>query len=363
MQDGAQHNEVDRGQDETDPQSNATQAQHPFAALTPDTVLSAVESLGLVTDGRLLALNSYENRVYRVGIEDAPAVVAKFYRPARWSNEAIFEEHAFSAELAASEVPVVPPLAFPAHAEHATSVHTTLHLHAGFRFAVFALRGGRAPELDAPDVREWIGRFMGRIHAIGSAATFAHRPSIDVDSFGIVPRDFLLAHDFIPKDLLNAWSSVVDQALTMVEACYARAGSVTSIRLHGDCHLGNILSTQDGPHFVDFDDCRMGPAIQDLWMLLSGSRDEMTVQLRDVLDGYADFADFNPRELHLIEALRTLRILHYAYWLAVRADDPAFLHAFPWFFGDERQRYWQNHVLALREQVAAMQEAPLSIQP
>lgn len=327
-------------------------ALHPFAALTPDTILAAVESLGIVTDGHLLALNSYENRVYRVGIEDEKPLVVKFYRPERWDDGAILEEHAFTHELSDAEVPVVPPLRLNAE---------TLHRHDGFRFALFPLRGGRAPELDHADVRENIGRFMGRIHMAGQAKAFTVRPALDINTFGIVPRDWLMANEAVPADIAEAWLSVVNQALEGVADAYACAGSVSQLRLHGDCHLGNILYTDEGPHFVDFDDARMGPAIQDLWMLLSGSRDEMRVQLRDVLDGYEEFAAFNPRELHLVEALRTLRMVHYSYWLASRAADPAFPLAFPWFFGQDRQRYWQNHILQLREQVAAMQEPPLQL--
>ena len=325
---------------------------HPYSSLTPDLILDAVESTGFRSDGRLLALNSYENRVYQVGIEDGKPVIAKFYRPERWSQEQILEEHAFATELANAEIPVVPPL--PLNGQ-------TLHSHAGFCFAVFERRGGRAPELDFADVREVIGRFLGRIHMAAKAKPFLERPTLNLASFGTVPRNWLLQQTIIPADLVPAWKSVTDQALVEIAKCYDRAGGVALIRLHGDCHLGNILYTDEGPHFVDFDDCRMGPAIQDLWMLLSGTREEMTVQLRDVLDGYEDFADFDVRELHLIEALRTLRMIHYSYWLASRADDPAFQIAFPWFFGTDAQRYWQNQILALREQVAAMQEAPISL--
>jgi Ser/Thr protein kinase RdoA (MazF antagonist) len=212
-------------------------------------------------------------------------------------------------------------------------------------------------------VREWIGRFLGRIHMQARAKKFSVRPTLDIASFGETPRQWLSSSTFIPDDIRAAWLSVADQALDGVRACYARVGEVEQIRSHGDCHIGNILYTDDGPHFVDLDDCRMGPAIQDLWMLLSGDRQEMTMQLRDVIDAYEEFAPFNHRELHLIEALRTLRMLHYGYWLATRADDPAFPLAFPWFFGEHAQRYWQNQVLALREQVAAMQEPPLSLLP
>ncbi|HSO05613.1 MAG TPA: serine/threonine protein kinase [Pelomicrobium sp.] len=319
----------------------------PYAGLTPDRVLDALESVGLAADGRLLALNSYENRVYQVGVEDAAPVVAKFYRPARWSDDAILEEHAFTAELAAREIPVVAPLAIDGR---------TLHAHAGFRFAVYPRHGGRAPELDDPDTLEWLGRFIGRIHAVGSVAAFLHRPRLDVASFGDEPLAFLLDGDWLPADLRAAYAAIATQALDGVRAAFDRAGDVAPIRLHGDCHAGNVLWTEDGPHFVDFDDARMGPAVQDLWMLLSGDRAEMTRQLADVLAGYEDFHAFDARELQLVEALRTLRLIHYSAWLARRWNDPAFPATFPWFGS---QRYWQDQVLTLREQVAAMQEPPL----
>ena len=321
----------------------------PYSRLTPDLMLDAVESLGLLADGRLLALNSYENRVYQVGIEEATPVIAKFYRPGRWSDAQINEEHAFTLELAEREIPVVAPLVMGGK---------TLHEYQGYRFSLTPRRGGRAPELDNPEVLEWMGRFLARIHAVGAIAPFSHRPLLDIASFGDQPREWLLTHDFIPADLRETWLSVIDQALQGVRECFERAGAVTNIRLHGDCHVGNVLYTDAGPHFVDFDDCRMGPAIQDLWMLLSGSREEMTRQLRDVLEGYEEFADFDRRELHLLEALRTLRLIHYSAWLAQRWDDPAFPLAFPWF---NSQRYWQDRVLELREQVSAMQEGPLHL--
>jgi Ser/Thr protein kinase RdoA (MazF antagonist) len=232
----------------------------------------------------------------------------------------------------------------------------TLHAFNGFRFAVFPSRGGRAPELGDPKTLEWIGRFIGRIHAVGALASYHERPAIDIDTFGRAPRDYLLANGFIPPELLAAWSSVADQALEGVARCYERAGSQPLIRLHGDCHAGNVLWTGDGPHFVDFDDSRMGPAVQDLWMLMSGERPEMVRQMADILAGYEDFADFDPRQLYLVEALRTLRLLHYSAWLAMRWDDPAFPAAFPWF---NTQRYWQDRILELREQVALMDEPPL----
>ncbi|HEY5994478.1 MAG TPA: serine/threonine protein kinase [Gallionellaceae bacterium] len=318
-----------------------------YADLTPDCVLNALEALGFRCDGRLLALNSYENRVYQVGIEDGAPLVAKFYRPGRWSDVAILEEHGFVQELAGREIPVVAALEIDGK---------TLHHFAGFRFALFPRHGGRAPELDDRDTLEWMGRFMGRIHAVGALKKFQHRPALDLASFGTQPRDYLLAHDFIPQDLLAAWSSVSLQALEGVRHCFERAGDAALIRLHGDCHAGNVLWTDDGPHFVDFDDSRMGPAVQDLWMLLSGEREDRVRQMTDVLAGYEDFHEFDERELHLIEALRTLRLVHYSAWLAQRWDDPAFKQAFPWF---NTQRYWQDRVLELREQIALMQEPPL----
>jgi Ser/Thr protein kinase RdoA (MazF antagonist) len=320
---------------------------HPFAALGPDLVLDALDAVGLRGDGRLLALNSYENRVYQVGMEEGEPVVVKFYRPARWSDAAILEEHAFVQELVEREVPVVPAL---------TIDGATLHTFSGFRFAVFPRRGGRAPELDDPATLEWTGRFIGRIHAVGALAAYEGRPALNLDTFGREPRDYLLANDFLPPELLATYKSVVDQALDGVARCYDRAGATPSLRLHGDCHAGNVLWTTDGPHFVDFDDSRMGPAVQDLWMLLSGERADMQRQMGDVLAGYEDFCDFDPRQLHLVEALRTLRLVHYSAWLARRWDDPAFPAAFPWF---NTQRYWQDRILELREQVALMDEPPL----
>ncbi|MFL6634233.1 MAG: serine/threonine protein kinase [Massilia sp.] len=320
---------------------------HPFSRLDPAMVLDAVDSVGLRGDGRLLALNSYENRVYRVGREEGPPVVVKFYRPGRWSDAAILEEHAFVQELADQEIPAVPPCVLDGR---------TLHEHGGFRFTVFESRGGRAPELSDPATLEWIGRFIGRIHAVGAVKPFAERPRLDLDTFGKEPRAWLIGHGFIPPELLTAYTSVLDQALDGVARCYDRAGTLPLLRLHGDCHAGNVLWTGDGPHFVDFDDSRMGPAVQDLWMLLSGERHEMVGQLADVLAGYEDFCDFDPRQLYLVEALRTLRLIHYSAWLAMRWDDPAFPAAFPWF---NTQRYWQDRILELREQVALMDEPPL----
>lgn len=323
-------------------------ASHPFSDLIPDVVIDALESVGCYSDGRILALNSYENRVYQIGMEDGPPVVAKFYRPQRWSDAAILEEHAFVQQLADQEIPAVPALPLAGAG--------TLHHFRGYRFSVFPRHGGRAPELDDAATLEWLGRFIGRIHAAGAAQPFRERPTLDIDSFGVEPRDYLLTHGFIPDDLKDAYTSVVAQALDGVRRCYERAGELRLLRLHGDCHSGNVLWTDAGPHFVDFDDSRMGPAIQDVWMLLSGERADMVRQLSDVLAGYEDFCEFNERELYLIEALRTLRLIHYSAWLARRWDDPAFPAAFPWF---NTQRYWQDRILELREQVALMDEPPL----
>jgi Ser/Thr protein kinase RdoA (MazF antagonist) len=341
---------------------------HPYSRLTPDVLLNALESTGLRCDGRLLALGSYENRVYQVGVEDeagaAGFVVAKFYRPGRWSDAQILEEHAFARELADAEIPVVAPLAF----EGRTLMHAE-----GFRLAVFPRRGGRAPELEDGDTLEWLGRFIGRIHAVGAVKPFSVRPAIDIASFGDEPREFLLASGLIPRELLEPWKQAAALALEGVRACYARAGKFATLRLHGDCHAGNVLwipvsepgsdptrmnrgLTPGGPHFVDLDDARMGPAAQDLWMLISGDRATMGRQLGHILAGYEDFAEFDDRELNLVEALRTLRLLHYSAWLARRWDDPAFPIAFPYF---GTPRYWQDRVLELREQIAAMQEPPL----
>ena len=317
---------------------------HPYAALTPEVVLDALCALGLRPDGRLLALSSYENRVYQVWMEEGAPVVAKFYRPGRWSEAQIDEEHAFAHELAEREIPVVAPQSSSSFG--------------GFRVAVYPRRGGRTPELGDPKTLEWIGRFLGRIHAVGATRPFQQRESLTPKTFGHEPRAYLLTTPFIPAELLGAWKAITEQALELVAHCYQRAGSFKSIRLHGDCHPGNILWTEDGPHFVDLDDSRMGPAMQDLWMLLSGDRAAMSLQMRAVVDGYEQFMRFDRAELNLLEALRTLRLIHYSAWIARRWDDPAFPAAFPWF---DTQRFWQDKILELREQIALMQEEPLAV--
>lgn len=318
----------------------------PYYRLDPNAVLQAIDSIGLISDGRLLALNSYENRVYQVGIEDETPVVAKFYRPGRWTDDQIIEEHEFTAELEEAEIPVVGPL---------TIDQRTLHSHDGFRFAVFPRRGGRAPELENEDTLNWLGRFIGRAHAVGRSSDFVHRPALDIQRFGVDSIATINEGHWLPPHIEGSFNSLAEDLIFQIRACYERAGHVRNIRLHGDCHPGNIL-WRDGPIIVDMDDCQSGPAVQDLWMLLSGSNEEMSAQLGHVLEGYKQFCDFSYAELNLVEALRTLRMLHHAAWLARRWEDPAFPIAFPWF---GEPRYWEDLVLGLREQLGAMQEQPL----
>lgn len=318
-----------------------------FADLRPEDIVATLEDMGFACDGRFLALNSYENRVYQIGIEDDRPVVAKFYRPARWSDESIVEEHEFSIALADQEIPVVAPLLI----EGETLKHAD-----PYRLAVFPCRGGRSPDLDNYDLLGQLGRLVARIHLEGEVKRFKYRPSIDIETYGVESVDFLLDNDFMPEDNRDAYEGVAELVLDGVEACFERAGPTREIRLHGDFHPGNVLVNEDRLHIVDLDDCRHGPAVQDLWMFLSGDREEQTPQLEALLEGYQSFRRFDARELHLIEALRSLRIMHYAAWLARRWEDPAFKAAFPWF---DSARYWDDHVLALREQVALMQEVPL----
>ena len=319
-----------------------------FQNLTPEQMLDAVELLGIRCDGRFLALNSYENRVFQLGVEDDSPIVAKFYRPERWSDEAILEEHQFTLSLAADEIPVIAPLV--------DAENQTLHRTGPYRFTLFPCRGGRAPELDNPEHLEILGRFIGRIHASGAVEDYQYRPVIDVESYVREPNKFLLENDFIPSHLLEAWTTLVEVLTRQIETCYDRAGEIDMIRLHADMHHGNVLWTDRGPHIVDFDDARMGPAVQDLWMFLSGDRQYQTARLADLLDGYTQFFDFNPAELHLVEALRTMRMIYHPGWLASRWQDPAFPISFPWF---NTLQYWEQQVLDLREQSALMDEMPL----
>ncbi len=328
---------------------------HPYDTLTPDVVLDALACVGLHGDGRLLALSSYENRVYQVHLENAyegnAAVVMKFYRPGRWSEAQILEEHAFAQELAAAEIPAVAPLVFNGR---------TLHDFGGFSFSVSPRKGGRPPELDDAEVLEWIGRFLARIQATGAKQPFTTRPALNVQTFGRESRDWLLAHDKIPLDVQSAWQARCDEALAVIGGTALGASNDSGtrmLRLHGDCHPGNILWTPDaGPHFVDLDDARTGPAVQDLWMLLSGERAQRQKQLGALVDGYEQMREFDREELALVEPLRTLRLIHYSAWLARRWEDPIFPINFP-FFGSSD--YWRGQVLMLEEQLEAMAEPPM----
>jgi len=322
----------------------------PYADLTPDVVLDAVDSVGHLTDGRILALNSYENRVYQLGLDDGSFVVAKFYRPERWTDAGILEEHAFALELCEHEIPVVAPLV--------AGDGESLHEHGGFRFAVFARQGGRWPELSRAEEREWMGRFLGRIHAVGARAGFEHRRALSSGWLGHDAVDAILQSDWLPEHLTESYRAVTEQLLARIERQLAETGETEKLRIHGDCHPGNVLWTDAGPHFVDLDDCMTGPAVQDLWLFLSGSREERTVLLKDLLEGYSQFRDFDYRELSLVEALRGLRMLHHTAWIARRWLDPAFPRAFPWF---ESNKYWEEHVLALKEQLAVLEEPPLEV--
>jgi Ser/Thr protein kinase RdoA (MazF antagonist) len=328
---------------------------HPYESLTPDVVLDALAGFGLYGDGRLMALNSYENRVYQAHLEDGRAVVLKFYRPGRWSDTQIAEEHRFSTELAVAEVPAVAPLALEG---------ATLHHHGGFAFSVSPYRGGRQPELDDFEVLEWVGRFLARIHTVGAARPFVERPALDLQSFGLASRDWLLEHEMIPLDVQRDWEKACSEAFEMIALTALGADTYTELqklRLHGDVHPGNILWTPTdrpggGPHFVDLDDARTGFAVQDLWMLLSGERAQRTAQLSGLLDGYEQFREFDRRELALIEPLRTLRLIHYSAWLARRWEDPIFPINFPWFGSSD---YWKGQILVLQEQCEQMAEEPL----
>lgn len=334
---------------------------HPYELLGPDQVLDAVEGLGLVTTARVFALNSYENRVYQIGLESGEYVVAKFYRPERWSREQILEEHSFAQELADLDIPVVPPMAVSAAAGEAEkTLHDFTTGEQSFRFALFPRLAGRAPELDNPDNLLVMGRFLGRVHLAGAQRLFKHRVTLGIEQFAINSRAFLLENNFIPASLLPAYESLSRDLIDRLLPVFRQAESCRVLRLHGDCHQGNVLWRDERPHFVDFDDAMNGPAIQDLWMMLSGDRDQQQGQLLEIIEGYEEFYNFDARELALIEPLRTLRIMHYSAWLARRWQDPAFPHSFPWF---NTERYWAEHVLELREQMSALDEPLLRLFP
>jgi Ser/Thr protein kinase RdoA (MazF antagonist) len=316
---------------------------HPYDNLSPDVILSAIESLGLHCSGSLHTLNSYENRVFQIGIEDGPPLIAKFYRPNRWSDAAILEEHQFSQELIDYEIAVVAPWQ--------NAEKKTLHEYQGFKFALFPRWGGHALELDNLDQLEWMGRFIGRLHAVSACNTFKHRPQLTAQRLGYDSYQFLKDNNIVPSYLQHNYFHLVETALTHIDTEFLQASPIRNIRLHGDMHAGNVLWDTKGPHIVDLDDCMMGPAIQDIWMLLSGDEHQFKIQLEKILKGYQEFYDFNPQELNLIESLRTLRMLHYSAWIAKRWQDPAFPANFPWFNTD---RYWQEQTQYLAEQVSLL---------
>ena len=327
-----------------------TENHHPFQRLTPTFVMDAVESQGFSCDSRIFALNSYENRVYQVGIDEALPLIAKFYRPERWSDRQIREEHDFCFELVEHELPIVAPLK--------DAQGNSLLQYEGFYFALYPRQGGHAPEFDNLDNLKILGRLLGRIHGVGAVTPFAHRPTLDRQSFGTNSVRLIEEH-FIPDEYRASYSAVTGQLLERIDTILAEIGPVRTIRTHGDCHAGNILWRDNAPHFVDFDDARMAPAVQDLWMMFSGDRPRQLAQLDSLLEGYREFNDFDPRELRLIEPLRTLRMLHYSAWLARRWQDPLFPHTFFWF---NTTRYWGEHILELREQLAALSEPALEVQ-
>ena len=328
--------------------SQETNTSHPYEQLTPDCILDALESVGFKPSGSLLALNSYENRVYQASLEDDSFVITKFYRPHRWSDAAILEEHEFSNELVQQEIPIVAPLNIKGQ---------TLFEFEGFRFAVFPRQGGRTPELEQEETLIQLGRVLGRMHSVGATKPFTDRPKLTVQSFGVDSLNFLLDNNIVSPEVRANYQQAAQESLQIISDRY-EAILPRNIRLHGDCHPGNLLWRDDAPHFVDLDDCRMGPAVQDLWMLLSGTNDEMSIQFRLILEGYETFFEFDPSELALIESLRTLRILHYSAWLARRWDDPAFPQHFPWF---NSPRYWEDQMLTLREQVERLQTPSLEL--
>jgi Ser/Thr protein kinase RdoA (MazF antagonist) len=311
----------------------------PYANLSPDMILTAIESTGIQCNGSLLGLNSYENRVYQVGIENSAPLIAKFYRPHRWTNETILEEHQFALELTALEIPVVAPWV--------SNDNKTLHFYEEFRFALFPRWGGRALELDSLEQLEWMGRFIGRMHAVSACRPFQHRAQLNVHTHGYYAYHYLIEHNFIPDYLKENYCRTVETVLKKIEARFQFADEIDYIRLHGDMHAGNVLWRDDGPHIVDLDDCVMGPAIQDIWMLLSGNNAETSIELEHILRGYHEFHDFNPREIVLIDALRALRMLQYSAWLASRWEDPAFPPSFPWF---NTPHYWQEQLRNLNDQ-------------
>lgn len=321
-------------------------ASFDFSLLTPDLIIDGLEGAGFSVASGLLALNSYENRVYQFHDDNNQRFVTKFYRPQRWSKNTILEEHQFTLELEQHELPIVAPLVIDG---------SSLFAHADYLFAVFPCRGGRIFEVDNLNQLEWMGRFLGRIHAVSATKKFDYRATISTDEMLFQAKDLIIASGFVPKSLHLAFFTVLDQVIEIATKQYK---TTNLIRLHGDCHAGNILWTDAGPHFVDFDDCHMGPAIQDLWMMLSGDRPQQMLQLDTLLSGYEEFFSFEYNQLTLIESLRTMRVVNYMAWLCKRWQDPAFPRNFPWF---NSEKYWEQQILMLKEQFSALQEPPLCL--
>ena len=325
-------------------------SNHPYAELSPVAVLEAVESLGYETDARMFPLNSYENRVYQVGVVGKPSIIVKFYRPERWTNEQILEEHSYTQELVNLEIPVVPPIDF--------TDGGTLQQFNNFRFSVFEQFLGRPPELDNLDNLLVMGRFVGRIHAVGALHEFKHRIELTAERFSVQSRQFLLENDFLSRDMRPAYETLSQDLVDKIQQRFADHGEVQKLRIHGDCHPGNVLWKDETPNFVDFDDTMTGPAIQDLWMMLSGDRNQRQAQLLELAEGYNEFHNFRASELELVEAMRTMRLMNYAAWLARRWEDPAFPKSFPWF---NTERYWAEHIQELREQLFLLDEPALRL--
>ncbi len=330
---------------------------HDYDQLTPDTVLNAIDSIlvpqGSFTSGHQLALNSYENRVYQIGIEkegldEISSVIVKFYRPKRWCDETILQEHAFTLAAQEDELPVIAPLVIDGK---------TLFEFEGFRFALFPKQGGQSGQIENLDDFEQMGRLLGRLHQTANCVESHARPTMTPLTFAKQSLDFLLNHDFIEPELIPAYESVSRDLIDILEQRWDMYEPRLKLT-HGDLHAGNLIWHQKMPYMLDLDDCALAPRIQDIWMLLHGERDEMQAQVAAIARGYELFLPFPADELPLIEVLRSMRLMHYSAWLAKRWDDPAFKMAFPWF---GTARYWSEQVLNLREQMALLQEPPLQL--